>query len=166
MYNSLDERQLHTVKIEAPNPQFSSHGIRTNEDTNPIWFKEMCLDYPENRKKPRKRGTKYSDTKIQAIDLQTVLKNLIKNGYSHSSYAEDIIARAEGLREELKLAERLYRRGELGEEISTRCYRIRDLEIISMELPKEESFKVAEGFDKISEDSTENDTSLDDRIPF
>jgi hypothetical protein len=168
MYNSLDERRLKTVIIKATNPQFSNHGVRSNENTNPLWFKNYCSQYIEKRRSKRKgsrkrrRNPKFTDTKIQAIHTQRALMNFIKNGYSHSSYSQDFIEIAESLKEEVKMANELYRKGEDYDTINQECQTIRDLEDISMELSKKETFKVAEGF----EDNYECSIFSESEIPF
>jgi hypothetical protein len=152
MYNSLDERRLETMYIEAPKKMRSKHKIRINKNTNPEWFRYLCSQYLEDRKskrkgsRKRKGGKKYTDTKIQAIDTQKALRNLIKNGYSHSLYFEDYIKIAGRLRKEYSLEEKLYEAGKSESIINNQCYWIRDLKRISWELEKNEPFKIANGF--------------------
>ena len=41
MKNSLERRELKTVLSEAPEKQFSSHKVRSNENENPLWYREF-----------------------------------------------------------------------------------------------------------------------------
>jgi len=156
MYNSLDERILKTKLIEAPEKMHHSHKVRENENTNPGWFRYFCSQYLEERvskrkgSKKRNRGEKYTDTKIQAIHTQRALRNLIKNGYSHSKYFEDYIGIAKELKEQFILENKLLEEGENDQYISSECGWIRDLRGVSWEINPRENLTVAEGFGGIN----------------
>ena len=134
---SLDTRRLWTIKKEAEYKQFEGHGVRSNEDTNPLWYKNLCSNYITERKneglegksKPRKRKTKFHDTRIRRQHVKGALEKLIKNGYSHSPYAEDFFRIAKTLYDQEELSNQLSRDGENEEVIRNQCLELIDLSL-------------------------------------
>lgn len=160
MRDSLDTRILTTKAITPSYESFSGQKIRSNEDTNPLWFQRLCELYIVDRKgykgkRKRMREPKFYDTKIQAIQIQTALDNLIRNGYSHSVYAEDFFRIATTLYEQEKKANQLSGEEESEEVIQTECSELMDLS----DLPY-----IDFGTEENLESSTEDD--FDDEIPF
>lgn len=88
MLRELDDFYLEVKLIDAPEPMFSGHKIRSVEKTNPEWYQELCSRYPRKR---RNRSDKYTDSKIKRSKLKSVLSVLINKGFSRSYYSDDLL---------------------------------------------------------------------------
>lgn len=66
-------------------------------------------------------------TRLKRIEPKRVLNNFVKNGYSHSLYADPLQDIAEMLDEQDELATKLYEEGENEETIRERCLELMDL---------------------------------------
>jgi hypothetical protein len=172
----MDLIALETKKKDAPDPHHSSHGIRENENENPLWYRELCASYLVDRKEKvdkigrrrkgkRRRKDKFIDTKIRGIAVQMALRTIIKNGYSYSPYAEIFFDIARELKEEEERANELSKKGCDIKEISEDCRKIMDLASIPVPYDRilDRTFEIAEGFRNSLEERLK---SYGDEPPF
>ena len=103
MLRQLKNERLDVVLVAAPDARHSEHKIRTVQNENPWWYRELCSRHTKRRSSNRKRvGKTHHDTKIDRRRTIQALTTLVGGGVSVSIYADEILQLA---REQVELWE-------------------------------------------------------------
>lgn len=95
MMQDLRMNRLDVVKMPAPEPKHSGHGIRVVMNQNPEWYQELCSRHTVRRKNRRKRlGKKHHDTKIRRRRILEALAKLCAGIGTTSNYAFELLCLA------------------------------------------------------------------------
>lgn len=106
MYTQLKRNRLEVRLDPAENATHHGHKVRTVQNENPWWYKELCLRHTVSRKNKRKRnGKKHHDTKIRRQHILSALRKLADGSECRSLYSEELVELAHEVEEEWRTEE-------------------------------------------------------------
>lgn len=97
MLDDLKTNCLKVCLIDAPERKHSGHKIRVAFESNPPWYRKLCLEYPSHRKSPKRKF----DTAIKRAAIIRLLESLKAGNFkSKSKYIKDLKQIAQNMLEE------------------------------------------------------------------
>jgi hypothetical protein len=92
MLRQLKNERLDVVLVAAPDARHSEHKIRTVQNENPWWYRELCSRHTKSRSDKRKRGNhSLHDTRIGRKRTMQTLTTLSSGGVAVSIYANELL---------------------------------------------------------------------------
>jgi len=101
MLGQMKHERLEVGLAVAPEGQHTNHKVRTVQNQNPWWYRELCSRHTKNRTSRYKRyGKQHHDTKIHRNRIVQALTILSSGKMAQSLYANELLAFA---REQIEL---------------------------------------------------------------